>query len=83
MGKKQAGENTKKAAGNAKVRNMSQIYPFPLSCSDSLQKAEVAAQKMAAESSKKAAAEDVEWAKGSKSNAKKSITLFSRDKTLS
>ncbi|CAF9905277.1 MAG: hypothetical protein HETSPECPRED_004936 [Heterodermia speciosa] len=64
MGKKQSGENTKKAAGNAK-------------------KAEVAAQKMTAESSKKAAVEDGEWAKGSKSNAKKFITLPKHDKTFS
>ena len=35
------------------------------------QKAEVAAQKTAAENAKKAAAEDTEWAKGAKSNAKK------------
>ncbi|MCJ1419540.1 hypothetical protein MMC32_005895 [Xylographa parallela] len=34
-------------------------------------KAEVAAQKAAAESSKKAASEDVEWSKGAKSTAKK------------
>jgi hypothetical protein len=51
-GKKAAGENTKKAAGNAR-------------------KAEVAAQKAAAENQKKAAAEDEEWGKGAKSNAKK------------
>jgi hypothetical protein len=51
-GKKAAGENTKKAAGNAK-------------------KAEVAAQKAAQENTKKAAAEDEEWGKGAKSNAKK------------
>ncbi|MCJ1302987.1 hypothetical protein MMC08_005792 [Hypocenomyce scalaris] len=51
-GKKAAGENTRKAAGNAK-------------------KAEVANQKAAVENAKKAAAEDLEWGKGAKSNAKK------------
>lgn len=51
-GKKATGENSKKAAGNAK-------------------KAEVAAQKAAAENAKKAEAEDQEWGKGAKNNAKK------------
>ncbi|KAL8793032.1 MAG: hypothetical protein Q9195_004343 [Heterodermia aff. obscurata] len=71
MGKKQAGENTKKAAGNAKVCGFFNPSLLSLFNSDKLQKAEVAAQKMAAENSRKAAAEDQEWAKGSKSNAKK------------
>jgi len=51
-GKKAGGENTKKAAGNAK-------------------KAEVASQKAEAQNAKKAQAEDQEWGKGAKSNAKK------------
>ncbi|KAH8597185.1 hypothetical protein B0O99DRAFT_508422 [Bisporella sp. PMI_857] len=51
-GKKAAGENSKKTAGNAR-------------------KAESAAQKAAVENAKKAAAEDEEWGKGAKSNAKK------------
>ncbi|KAL9622923.1 MAG: hypothetical protein Q9204_007994 [Flavoplaca sp. TL-2023a] len=38
-------------------------------------KAEAAAQKAAVENSKKAAAEDVEWSKGAKSNAKKYILI--------
>ncbi|KAL8712574.1 MAG: hypothetical protein Q9220_003105 [cf. Caloplaca sp. 1 TL-2023] len=49
--------------------------PNPSSTKSSLtllhQKAEVAAQKSAADNAKKAAAEDTEWSKGSKSNAKK------------
>lgn len=51
-GGKKGGENTKKAAGNAK-------------------KAEVAAQKAAQEDARRSAAEADEWAKGSKSSAKK------------
>jgi hypothetical protein len=51
-GKKAAGENTKKVAGNAK-------------------KAEVAAQKAAAENAKKVVAEEEDWGKGAKNNAKK------------
>jgi len=51
-GSQNAGENTKKAAGNAK-------------------RAEVAAQKQAAEDSKKAKADAEDWSKGSKSNAKR------------
>ena len=39
-------------------------------------KAEAAAQKAAVENQKKAAAEDEDWGKGAKSNAKKSVTLF-------
>lgn len=46
------GENSKKAAGNAK-------------------KAEVAAQKAAADSARKEAAEAEQWQKGAKSNSKK------------
>ena len=71
MGKKQAGENTKKAAGNAKV--------CPTVCTGShlltqMQKAEAAAQKATVENQKKAAAEDAEWSKGAKSSAKKSAS---------
>ena len=38
-----------------------------------IQKAEAANQKLAAESAKKAIAEDQEWSKGAKSNAKKCV----------
>ncbi|KAL9596974.1 MAG: hypothetical protein Q9219_005443 [cf. Caloplaca sp. 3 TL-2023] len=73
MGKKPAGENTKKAAGNAKVSPShfpsGQAHPCTDFCMS--QKAEVASQKAAAENAKKAAAEDAEWSKGAKSNAKK------------
>ena len=75
MPKKQAGENTKKAAGNAKV------WPFPSARYYELstllltfvfcKKAESARQKSEAESVRKAAVEDAEWSKGAKSNAKK------------
>ena len=41
--------------------------------SNECQKAEVAAQKAAVENAKKAAIEDAEWSKGSKSSAKKSL----------
>lgn len=70
-GKKPAGENTKKAAGNAKA---SLFHPFqtvhPLT---EFQKAEAAAQKAVSENAKKAVADDTEWSKGAKSNAKKYI----------
>ena len=70
MGKKQAGENTKKVAGNAKV-SQTAFLPCPSPLNLSLQKAEVAAQKAAAEDAKRAAAEDAQWSKGARSNAKK------------
>ncbi|KAL8859582.1 MAG: hypothetical protein Q9178_003981 [Gyalolechia marmorata] len=70
MPKKAAGENTKKAAGNAKANKPTAVptshYANPLP-----QKAEAAAQKAAVENSKKAAVDDAEWSKGAKSNAKK------------
>lgn len=79
-GKKNVGENSKKAAGNARVsityiplsessnstiRNVGKLMSFPL------QKAEVAAGKKAAEDSKRAAEEDKQWSKGAKNTSKK------------
>lgn len=75
MGKKQAGENTKKAAGNAKVEYVSQPCGNLTDTDQFLQKAEAANQKVAAENAKKAAAEDQDWSKGAKSNAKKFAPL--------
>lgn len=69
-GKKAAGENTKKAAGNAKA-SPSMRSSFRTPADLAAQKAEAAAQKSAAENAKKAAADDTEWSKGAKSNAKK------------
>lgn len=68
MAKKQAGENSKKVAGNAKVlilpsRNFTANAPT--------KKAEAANAKAAAENAKKSAVEDQDWSKGVKSNAKK------------
>lgn len=75
MAKKQAGENSKKASGNAKV--FSTKLPAVLNVDDKLidsfKKAEAANQKAAAENAKKAVAEDQEWSKGAKSNAKKFV----------
>ncbi|KAL8798285.1 MAG: hypothetical protein Q9182_006797 [Xanthomendoza sp. 2 TL-2023] len=73
MPKKAAGENTKKAAGNAKATLTASPRPpnFPIANRTNSQKAESAAQKAAVENSKKAAIEDAEWSKGAKSNAKK------------
>ncbi|KAI9793782.1 MAG: hypothetical protein M1833_000674 [Piccolia ochrophora] len=56
-GKKAAGENTKKASGNAKK------VETPT--------AEAAAQKQAAENAKKSKSEEEEWSKGAKSSSKK------------
>ena len=77
MGKKQAGENGKKASGNAKVSRTQPPSSFLLFWQTALtppfQKAEAANQKAAAENAKKAVAEDQEWSKGSKSTAKKFV----------
>lgn len=76
------GENTKKAAGNAKVRESYHKMPQRTLCviisgtDIVLQKAEVAAQKQAVIDAQKAAEEDKQWSKGSKSNAKKSARLI-------
>ena|SRR5256885_11869269 len=65
-------ENTKKAAGNAKVWAHSSLIPIlPWMLIGSLQKAEVAAQKQAEQNARLAQKEDEEWSKGAKSNAKK------------
>ena len=65
------GENTKKVAGNAKV--LTQVTSCDSTNRHVVQKAEVAAQKAAAENAKKAQAEAEEWSKGAKSNAKKFV----------
>ena len=78
MAKKQAGENSKKAAGNAKVTHYYDCHNSNFSLTIQ-QKAEAANQKAAAENAKKAVAEDQEWSKGAKSNAKKSVVLATRE----
>lgn len=72
-GKKAAGENSKKAAGNARVSFGANPAPAILPYNDSnlQKKADAAASKKAAENAKLAAQEDKEWSKGSKTNAKK------------
>lgn len=67
MAKKQAGENSKKVAGNAKVI----ILPSRNFTANPTKKAEAANAKAAAENAKKSAVEDQDWSKGAKSNAKK------------
>lgn len=46
---------------------------FLTNLTDFFKKAEAANQKAAADNAKKAVAEDQEWSKGAKSNAKKSV----------
>ena len=78
MAKKQAGENSKKAAGNAKVILFYDRHNSAFSLTFR-QKAEAANQKAAVENAKRAVAEDQEWSKGAKSNAKKSVVLATRE----
>lgn len=65
------GENTKKAAGNARVD-----LPLPhhqiIDIDECPQKAEAAAAKQAVADSRSAAQEEEKWSKGAKSSAKKS-----------
>lgn len=88
-GKKAAGENTKKVAGNARVCFF--LNPAPAIIATSLkhkiiwikadsaaQKADAAASKKAAEDQKKAADEEKQWSKGSKSSAKKYANSISQ-----
>lgn len=75
MAGKKGGENTKKVAGNAKVRikSATQALQAPrTNPSTPRQKAEAAAQKQAAADTQAAATESQDWSKGAKGNAKKS-----------
>jgi hypothetical protein len=64
-------ENTKKVAGNAKVRESISRQSPSDGEADFAQKAEAAAAKAAVANAQVAAREDDEWSKGAKSNAKK------------
>ena len=84
-GKKAAGENSKKAAGNARVSTGAKPRPRHASLyrnSNEQQKADAAASKKAVEDSKRAAEEDKQWSKGSKSNAKKYVQIGFRTRDL-
>lgn len=94
-GKKGGGENSKKVAGNARVRSRprpcyychSVQYEMAWATSDQkangvTQKAEAAASKKAAEDAKLAAEEEKQWAKGSKSSSKKWVSSPRRERML-